>query len=291
MSRTLATIAPAKVNLGLRILGRRPDGYHELSSLFAPLDLGDELTLRLCPGVEPRVALRDGCGSFPLPEGGNLAVRAAEAFLEETGLGLSIEIELRKHIPVAAGLGGGSSDAGAVLRALARHAPDAVPAPRLAALALSLGADVPFFLDPRPARVGGIGERIEPCGPLPALALLLVNPGVPLSTAEVFAAFDALDPQPGPPLPPDPSQVLGGGDALAALLHNDLECAALRLRPELRRLRRDLVGLGALGVGMSGSGPTLFGVFGSLEEAAAARDRAGLPAPIWSRVAATPEAG
>jgi len=202
-----------------------------------------------------------------------------------------VEIALAKHVPVAAGLGGGSSDAGAVLRALADHDPGAVPRAELTALARSLGADVPFFLDPRPSRVRGIGERIEPCPELPELALLLVNPGWPLATAEVYRAFDALE-QTAPPTPlPSLPAALTDAEALAALLHNDLEAAARRLRPELGVLRARLEALRPRATGMSGSGPTLFGVFASPEQAAAALAAGGFESPIWARVARTREAG
>lgn len=291
MTRTLRARAPAKVNLGLRILGRRPDGLHELESLFAPLDLTDELTLRVAPAGRPAVTLRDAGGPFPAPAPPDLCVRAAEAFLARAGLALALEIGLAKHVPLAAGLGGGSSDAGAVLRSLAGYAPQAVSGPALRALAASLGADVPFFLDPRPARVRGVGERIEAAAGLPSLPLLLVNPGRPLSTAEVYRAFDA-----GPPAPPagprpELSRALADDRALAALLHNDLEPAALRLAPELRALRERLEALGARAVGMSGSGPTFFAVFASPGQAAEALAAGGFGPPLWARVARTVEAG
>ena len=128
----------------------------------------------------------------------NLAVRAAADFLAAAGLARAVRIFLTKSIPAAAGLGGGSSDAGAVLRALAASFPDALEEPALARLALRLGADVPYFLAPCPARVGGIGERIQPLADFAPLACLLVNPGVPLSTAAVFAAFDATPGEPPP---------------------------------------------------------------------------------------------
>ena len=124
----------------------------------------------------------------------NLAVRAARAFLESARLAASVDIRLAKRIPAAAGLGGGSSDAGAVLRTLAAAFPDALSPDAVARLGLRLGADVPFFLDPRPALVTGVGERIEPLARWPALALVLVNPGVPLATAEVYRAADVLLP-------------------------------------------------------------------------------------------------
>jgi 4-diphosphocytidyl-2-C-methyl-D-erythritol kinase len=287
-------LAPAKVNLGLRIVGRRADGYHELESLFTPLDLADELEVEIARADAPSVALRLETSGTGAPAGAtNLAARAAERFLAETRLALRVEIALRKHTPVAAGLGGGSSDAAAVLRALAEFAPVALPAERLRALALELGADVPYFLDPRPAWVRGIGERIEPAAGVPSLALVLAGPGEPLSTREVFRAYDALRPGPGEadPIPNGPiGHRLADPAALARLLRNDLEPAAVRLCPAIGRLRRELAGRGARAVGMSGSGPTLFGVFADIATARSAASHP-LPAPAWLRVATTGESG
>jgi 4-diphosphocytidyl-2-C-methyl-D-erythritol kinase len=289
--RTLEASAPAKINLGLRILARRPDGYHTLDSVFAPLDLHDRLRLHVEEEAQPRVSvtLRGAHAGVP-PGGEDLAGRAARAFLAESGLALAIEIEIDKRIPVAAGLGGGSSDAGTVLRLLSGAYPAAIGRERLLAVARALGADVPYFLDPRPARVGGIGDEIAPIG-LGALDLLLANPGVALPTPEVYRAFDALVPAPPAhrPATDRPALRLPGGEALA--LDNDLEPAAVRLCPGLSRLRDRLAALKPLAFGMSGSGPTLFAVFGSAAAAADAASRAGLPAPAWARVAATRECG
>lgn len=290
MSRTLEARAPAKINLGLRILSRRPDGYHTLESVFAPLDLHDRLRIRVEESAQPRVSVTLHGAHAGVPPGGeDLAGRAARAFLAESGLSLSISIELEKCIPVAAGLGGGSSDAGAVLRLLAGEWPAAVGRVRLLELARALGADVPWFLDPRPARVGGIGDEIEPMA-LPPIALLLAHPGVPLPTAEVYRAFDALVPAPGRH-PPDPRQPPVRLSGVSLPLDNDLEPAAMRLCPGLSRLRDRLIALEPLAIGMSGSGPTLFAVFGSPDAAADAHQRARFPAPAWSRVAATRECG
>jgi 4-diphosphocytidyl-2-C-methyl-D-erythritol kinase len=299
------TEAPAKINLGLRIVGRRPDGYHELESLFLPLDLADHLTLELIPAAAREVVLRlesaDGVSADAVPaDDANLAVRAARAFLAEAGISAAVELRLTKRIPAAAGLGGGSSDGAAVLRMLDRAHPGAVAPGRLARLALELGADVPYFLDPRPAWVTGIGERIEPLPDWPALAALLVNPGVPLSTAEVFRAADALGPAGrGSGDRPTRSQCLAlarsaataGPDDLAPLLGNDLEAAAVRLCPPVARLRERLLRLGAGAVGMSGSGPTLFGLFPGVDGAREALGRAAFQPPIWARVAVTAKAG
>lgn len=294
--------APAKINLGLRIVGRRPDGYHELDSLFLPLDLADELELREAP-PEDGVSLELAGGAPGVPaDPSNLAVRAALAFAEAAGLTTGLAVRLTKRIPAAAGLGGGSSDAGAVLRELDRRHPGAVAPERLRALALSLGADVPFFLDPRPARVRGVGERVEPVEGVPALHLVLANPGIPLSTAEVYRAADALGgeltgPAGGPTMPPlsalreagaDPADPSGpGAGELEAWVRNDLEPAALRLCPPIGRLRERLRQAGARAVGLSGSGPTLYGLFGDRATATRAAVEAGIRAPAWVRVAQT----
>jgi len=275
-------LAPAKLNLGLRILGRRADGYHEIESVFAPLDLADQIELEIGEAERPEVTLALAGAAAGVPaDATNLAVQAAAEFLAAAGLARAVRIRLTKSIPAAAGLGGGSSDAGAVLRALAASFPDAIGAPALAHLALELGADVPYFLAPCPARVGGIGERIQPLADFAPLTCLLANPGVPLSTAAVFAAFDA-DPTPSPrALDPE----------LGLDLANDLEPAALRLCPAIAPLRERLRAAGARAVGLSGSGSTLFGLFPDAAQAARALARAGFARPVWARVAESRKAG
>jgi 4-diphosphocytidyl-2-C-methyl-D-erythritol kinase len=263
--------APGKVNLGLRILGRRSDGFHLLDSLFLPIELADELEIRLTPG---RAGLRfelEGEPASDVPRGDeNLAVRAARAFLTAANAEPGLEIRLDKRLPSAAGLGGGSSDAGAVLRGLAALLPGRLPGERLAELALELGADVPFFLDPRPARVTGIGERIEPLGGIRSWPILLARGGPPLPTSQVFAAYDA-DPS-LTPAGPDPTirplwalredrGLVRAGPQLRGLLRNDLEPAATRLNPAVAELQREIEKHGALAAAMSGSGPTVYGLF------------------------------
>ncbi len=288
MSATAGAVlrAPAKINLGLRITGRRSDGYHEIESLFLPLDLADEIELSVESDVSAAVTLRvEGPAEALGPADANLAARAARGFLGAAGLRAAIHLVLRKRIPVGAGLGGGSSDAGTVLRALAARWPGALAAPRLSALALELGADVPFFLDPRPARVSGIGERIEPLGAFSPLWLLLATPRQRLSTAAVFADYargaGALTPErPGRTMLALPAFRAREGphriDALAPplleeLLRNDLEPAATRLCPEIGGLRERMRKAGARAVGMSGSGPTVFGIFADAAGAERAR--------------------
>ncbi len=311
--------APAKINFGLRVTGRREDGYHLLESLFLPLALGD--TVRVARRSAPGVSLELADAPAGLPAGqDNLVVRAATAFLEAAGLGGGVALHLVKHIPVAAGLGGGSSDAAAVLRALDQAHPGAVSPEGLRALALGLGADVPFFLDPRPAWVTGIGERVGPLGGVPSLDLLLANPGEGLSTAEVFRAFAAsagpagsrlasLTPEGADPTFGPLSAGPGGSGSQRARLEawlaemggppgdpprgpvevvpNDLEPSASRLCPAVRVLREEIQETGARAVGLSGSGPTVFGVYADRAAALAAQRALGLEAPARSIVTRT----
>ena len=303
--RSLSLEAPAKLNLGLRIVGLRDDGYHLLESLFVPVALSDVVTLDFDPGGAPGVQLALEGASPDVPtEGSNLAVAAAHAFFEAWPGG-ALRIGLDKRIPSAAGLGGGSSDAGAVLRGLARLAPQAPSVEDLVSLARGLGADVPFFLDPRPALVRGVGDVIEPVVGLPPLWALLAHPRIGVSTKEVFRLYDSLGSQqvadvgqvpgavPAGLTPPDPGSTmrplsgLGGDvDVLARLPGppNDLEAAAVRLCPPVARLRDRMRELGAVVAGMSGSGATIYGLFGSQSDAEEAFEKAGFEAPTWSRV-------
>ncbi|MFP8877037.1 MAG: 4-(cytidine 5'-diphospho)-2-C-methyl-D-erythritol kinase [Myxococcota bacterium] len=282
-------LAPAKINLGLRVLGRRTDGYHELDSLLLPLDLADEIELELRPAARASVEI-EVAGDAP-EDASNLAVRAARAYLAARERPLAVSIRLRKLTPAAAGLGGGSSDAAAVLRGLHESQPGDITQPELAQLALELGADVPFFLDPRPSRVGGIGERVEPIAGLPSLALLLVNPGLPVPTAAVYQAFDAEEAPVGrePPPLPDFSRPEARDAALCELARNDLESPALRICPALAETRDALQAVGARAVGLSGSGGTFYGVFADLPEARSAETRLEISPDAWSRVARTLE--
>jgi 4-diphosphocytidyl-2-C-methyl-D-erythritol kinase len=274
------------------VLGRRPDGYHEIESLFLPLDLADDVVLSVASAPRARVELSLHGEAGGVPGGrGNLAARAAARFLEAAGLARGVSIRLHKRVPAAAGLGGGSSDAAAVLRGLDGLLPGALGADALRELAVGLGADVPFFLDPRPSLVSGVGERCEPLrAPWPAWTLVLANPGHPLPTAAVFRAFD--DAVPARAASPRPlaelvGQAAGDTGALAELLENHLEPAALALCPAIAGLRERLRQAGALAVGLSGSGATVFGVFPGEARARAALRR--FSPPCWARVARTEE--
>jgi 4-diphosphocytidyl-2-C-methyl-D-erythritol kinase len=261
--------APAKINLTLRVLGRRADGYHELESLVAFADLADTLSLE--PGVEDGLQTIGPFAAKSGPVADNLVLKACAA-LGERSTGLkSGRFLLEKNIPVAAGLGGGSADAAAALRLLARIngiAPDDL---RLIAAARIVGADVPVCLDPRPRIMRGVGDLISPPIELPALAAVLVNPGVPLATREVFGKFAGV--QGAKNLANVPREF----DALIGFLKlhdNDLTLPARACAPVIAEVLAVLdVVPGVRLARMSGSGPTCFALFVSKGEAAAAARR------------------
>ncbi|TRW99308.1 4-(cytidine 5'-diphospho)-2-C-methyl-D-erythritol kinase [Paracoccus sp. M683] len=241
--------APAKLNLALHVTGRRADGFHLLDSLVAFTRIGDDL--RVLPGG-PRLTIDGPFAAGLSADDDNLCLRAARA------MGTDADIHLTKNLPVASGIGGGSADAAAVMRALAAqgHALPADPA--------VLGADIPVCLAGRPARMRGVGEVLDPVPPLPALPVVLVNPGIPLPTPAVFAALILRD---NPPLPgPD----WHDADTLLSWLadtRNDLQDPAIRLAPVIADVLAALAGQGAGLARMSGSGATCFGLFEHLADA------------------------
>jgi 4-diphosphocytidyl-2-C-methyl-D-erythritol kinase len=253
--------APAKLNLYLRVLGRRPDGYHEIETLFERVDLADELTFEPQPNgltltcTEPTLS----CGED------NLVLKAARALQETTGVTLGAHIHLIKRIPVAAGLGGGSSDAAAALLGLNHLWELGLGRERLIELAAALGSDVPFFLSRSPFAIGrGRGEWCEPVADAPSLAHVLVVPEERLSTREVYGGFSPLT-DPAPSITMIVHALRNGPDlpGLAKGLWNDLEPEAIRRCPVISRILLLLRELGCLGVCLSGSGPALFGLCGS----------------------------
>jgi 4-diphosphocytidyl-2-C-methyl-D-erythritol kinase len=264
----LALSAAAKVNLTLEVLGRRGDGYHEIVTVLQSVDLADRLVLEDAPGLE----LRTDAPSLPV-DARNLALRAAQALREAAGVDRGVRIRLDKRIPVAAGLGGGSADAAAVLLGLNRLWRLRWPLDRLSGVAVGLGMDVPFFLRGGSALATGRGEKLERVSS-PSLALVLVNPRVGSSTAEVYGRVT-------PAMYTDGARARDLVEALrsrrtvrvAESLYNGLEAAAATGHPEIGRMQAALRAAGALGVAMSGSGPTVFGVARSFEHARQMRAR------------------
>jgi 4-diphosphocytidyl-2-C-methyl-D-erythritol kinase len=258
--------APAKVNLVLQVGDVRGDGLHELCSLFASLELADEVTV-----TERRDGAADDDVVCRGVTGPNLATRALHDMRAALGGDLPpLAVTIDKRIPVAAGLGGGSADAAAVMRAANRIAGDPLGDGDLRALGARLGADVPSQINPRHALVTGAGEHVEPVG-LPAMALVLVPQQEGLSTAEVYRTADRIR-STRARLDPGALRALAAAPLpdLARSLENDLEPAALELRPELRAVLDELAGTGALAARITGSGPTAFGVFADEPSAQAA---------------------
>jgi 4-diphosphocytidyl-2-C-methyl-D-erythritol kinase len=264
--------APAKINLYLHVVGRRADGYHLLDSLIAFADIGDNLSLT--PADDLRIAI-DGPFAQDVPAtADNLVLRAARVLANAAPHKMpaaGVAIRLTKVLPVAAGLGGGSADAAATLRALARLWKIDLPDNQMAEIALGLGADVPACLGGVPVFVGGIGERLEPAPPLPTAPLVLVNPGNPLPTSSVFRLFG----QAGRfSAAARWSDAPADTKALARMLadrRNDLTDAARSLAPEIDTVLALLQSRpGCLLARLSGSGATCFGLFESPESAAAA---------------------
>ncbi len=281
----LAESAPAKVNLYLHLCGRQADGYHLLDSLAAFPAVGDRLTGAPGPGLSLEIGGPFGGGLAADP--GNLVLRAARALAKAHGLEPDAALRLEKHLPVASGIGGGSSDAAAALRLLSRLWGVAVPD----GLALTLGADVPVCLGaPEPRCMAGIGERLAPAPEMPEFWMVLANPGVAVATGAVFAAVEQRAMPPGPPPPPltDFSALTGW----LAQSRNDLQAAAASICPAIAEV---LAALGSAELGgaplarMSGSGATCFALHEGEWGAVAQAERLRRSRPGWWVVAAAVE--
>jgi 4-diphosphocytidyl-2-C-methyl-D-erythritol kinase len=270
-------LAPAKVNFYLKVVGKRPDGYHDLVSVMQALELADELTLRPAgAGVDV------GCDRADVPLGDkNIAYRAAVAFMEETGFEGGVSIDIKKRTPMAAGLGGGSSDAAATLRGMSALTGLSIPHARLVEVARSLGADVPFFLSSPTALAEGVGDLLTELRPIDETWLLLVNPGILVSTKWVYESLNLglTNSHNSIKLPQFEGQAIDAG-LLVSCLHNDLEQVTADKYPLIKEIKERLIREGARGALMSGSGPTVFGVFERRHEAEKAAGR--LTRPGWT---------
>ena len=259
--------APAKLNLRLKITGRRPDGYHELISIMIPIDLFDLLELK----VIRQSRIRLSCEGLPVPtDKNNLVYRAALSFLSETGIQEGLAIKLIKNIPVGAGLGGGSSDAAATLLTLNEMWSRPLSLSKLHDLAAELGADVPFFLRSEPSLATGIGEILEPLKKWPKFWYVIVTPPLQVSTSWVYrnlkleltrGEYDFIVKF----LKSDPFTI-------SAILENDLEEVTTASFPVIETIKKSLVDAGAEGALMTGSGPSVFGVFSSQNQAISAKN-------------------
>lgn len=263
--------APAKINLFLQVTGKRKDGYHNLVTLMCCIGLHDTVTLEV--GVPETVIT---CSDARIPvDKTNLAYRAAECFFRQLGTHRKmppehLAIHIDKHIPAAAGLGGGSSNAAAVFLGLNRYYGHPFSKPQLQAMGQSIGADVPFFIFRHPAIATGIGDQFEIYSGLQPYHILLVHPGFELSTAEVYENLDLGLTNCKKKFKKEGLQniMFKPSDHLC----NDLETATVKRYPDIALAKDALIRQGAIGALMSGSGPTVFGLFSDIQQAKNARD-------------------
>ncbi|HBF29376.1 4-(cytidine 5'-diphospho)-2-C-methyl-D-erythritol kinase [Rhizobium sp.] len=281
--REYRDIAPAKINLALHVTGRREDGYHLLDSLVTFANHGDVIRVSL---AEQDAFTLSGAFSTLMQQealSDNLVIRARDqlraAVLQHGGSAPAVAIHLEKNLPIASGIGGGSADAAATLRALLRLWDVPLPALSLHSIALTLGADVPMCLRGRPLRATGIGDEITPVPHLPSFGLVLGNPLKSVSTPAIFKALTRRDFAPIATLPTTSEQ----GDWLEALaaMRNDLEPVARQLCPEIAEISQLLRESGAALTRMSGSGATCFGLYPSLEKAEKAKTTLQAIKPDW----------
>lgn len=259
--RSMTVLSPAKINLFLRVTGQRPDGYHELYTLMCSIGLCDEVRLIFGTG-----ALSVACDHPGVAEDEtNLAYRAAALFLRTFGAAEAFQIAITKRIPVAAGLGGGSSNAAAVLMALNRRYGSPFSREQLMALGLSLGADVPFFIFQRPALAEGIGENMSAFEGLAPLPVVLIYPGFGVSTAEVFKNFKMGLTNSSKKFNKNLFKIQKFN--VDCHLCNDLETVTAGRYPAIGAAKAALLRHGARGALMSGSGPTVFGLFDTAAKA------------------------
>jgi len=270
MEESVRVEATAKVNIHLRVYRRRNDGFHGILSLFQAVSLSDILHIRSLK--EPDIIEIDGHLDCPAEK--STVFKAVSAYRRITGNRTGVAVSVEKRIPIGAGLGGGSSDAAAVLLGLERLLHGGAKAGRIREAALGIGSDVPFFLEGGAAIVSGRGELIEPIPARTDYAMVIVYPGKPVGTAEAYGLLDRDRPDDSAEPDPDPASLRGMylGPLEAWSFANSFEPAVFAARPEIRSARDELAGLGSAFTAMSGSGSSVFGIFADGDAAARARD-------------------
>lgn len=255
----LAIKSPAKINLFLKVLRRREEGYHDIVTVMCLVELFDHITLSF---DTPTITVH--CSDPRVPEdSSNLAYRAADLFMKTCGISDGVSITIDKVIPVAAGLGGGSSNAASVLMGLNQRYDYRFTRDSLMSMALKIGADVPFFIFRSPAKATGLGDELTPLNGLPPFTVLLVYPNFEVSTARVYENLKLTKSE----INYKYSTSIKTISDLKQVLHNDLEQVTLQEYPRLETIKKVLINCGADGALMSGSGPTIFGIFDTLDKA------------------------
>ncbi|MDA2917923.1 4-(cytidine 5'-diphospho)-2-C-methyl-D-erythritol kinase [Desulfobacterota bacterium AH_259_B03_O07] len=257
----ITLLSPAKVNLTLEILGKRPDGYHEIRSIMQPVNIFDEIKIEIFDGVGIEIQSK----GLKLPSGDeNLAWRASDLFLKESRLSFKVRISIKKTIPLGAGLGGGSSNAGAVLVGLNKITKK-LTQDELLKTSAKIGADVALFINCRSAIAEGIGEQITVIRDFPLFHYLIINPGFEVSTRKIYEQWEETD--------KEELRLENIENTISMFrngkfpLWNDLEKAAIGVYPEIKQLKDRLIDIGARAVSMTGSGPTVFAAFKEKKEA------------------------
>ncbi|MEI7817443.1 MAG: 4-(cytidine 5'-diphospho)-2-C-methyl-D-erythritol kinase [Desulfuromonadales bacterium] len=261
---TLTLQAPAKINYLLDVIGKRPDGYHDLRMIMQRVNLCDTVTLTLAETPDIKVT----CDSGVAPDGPrNIAWKAARELLDHANFNKGVTINITKRIPVAAGLGGGSSDAASVLMGMNELLHLGLSDQKLIEIGSKLGADIPFFIFKTSALAEGVGEKLSPLYNMPKCWILLVNPGVHVSTAWVYRSLQLTSSSELNRLP----EFFESVESIVSILSNDLESVTIPAFPVIADIKSRMMELGAAGSMMSGSGPTVFGVFKSFDVAEIAR--------------------
>jgi 4-diphosphocytidyl-2-C-methyl-D-erythritol kinase len=274
MSKSILSLeTPSKINIFLSIKGRTPNGYHEIETVFLPLhDIFDKITINF--NVNRGIHLTSPNDSIPL-NFDNLCYKAAEAYAKEIGITPTLNINIEKNIPIAAGMGGGSSDAAAVLLLLQKHYDNILSEKQLHAIALQLGADVPYFLKPVPALGKGVGEKLTPIPIASGLYIIILAPQFPVSAAWAYKNYRKTC---SSNKKHDVEELLdcikiGDWKKLGTLMHNDLASALYKKFPALRIFKESLLDAGAINAEITGSGPTLFGITDSKRNAQKIRSK------------------
>jgi 4-diphosphocytidyl-2-C-methyl-D-erythritol kinase len=266
MGSAVSFLAPAKLNLSLQVFGKRRDGYHHVRSVMVPVALYDEVTVEEAPG-----GICVECDAPGVPtDAANSCHKAAALFLAWAGTPAGVRIRIRKTIPAESGLGGGSSDAAAALKGMVALAGKLPPPEALLAMAVRVGADVPFFLPGGAALVEGIGERLTPLPWNVPFHAVIVRPAFGLPTREGYARLGR---EPGDPPPRGPVPSFRTFSEVAAVVRNDFEAAWGPSHPEIAAIKRELTFAGAAAAGLSGSGSAVFGLFTSEVAAREAREK------------------
>ncbi|HKY62017.1 MAG TPA: 4-(cytidine 5'-diphospho)-2-C-methyl-D-erythritol kinase [bacterium] len=265
--QSISLLSPGKVNLRLDIVGKRSDGYHELRSLMERVSLADEIEMKI---VEKGITVTCDHEGVPTDES-NIAFKAVKEILAYSSRNVGVEVHIKKMIPVAAGMGGGSSNAATVIKGINHLLKLKLPKEKLMKIGLKVGADVPFFLFEGPALAEGIGEQLKKVKAMPKLLFLIVNPSISVRTDWVYSKFqlENMKCNGNTEVP----NIYRTKKDVAKILHNDLEKVTIKEFPIVGEIKDEMLKLGALASMMTGSGPTVFGIFADKVKLAKAFER------------------